>query len=128
MKQSYYWLVRFGWASYLVSLDDVLQLIGLLLLHVRHQEDSWSSQAVILNQGLLYIQEHLHIPVHPGGVLQVKPTPAQIGEIEHVVVTSSQLHRASFPPSLSWSNHYLLWWFHRRNNVSTIHSTNHICD
>lgn len=88
--------------SYLVSLDDVLQLIGLLLLHVRHQEYGWSSQAVILNKGLLYIQEHLYIPVHPGGVLQVKPTPAQKGGIEHVFVTYSLNSTGHpFPPSLS---------------------------
>ena len=30
---------------------------------------------IYLNQGLLYVKKHLHITVHPGGVLEIKPTP-----------------------------------------------------
>jgi len=36
---------------------------------------------VYLHQGLLHVEEHLHVTVHPGGVLEVKPTPG-VRELE----------------------------------------------
>lgn len=123
--------------THLMPLDDVFEFAGLFLLDVRRQEDNRSRQTVILqvekgalhfglcaktvrhgkhlepaasylDQILLYIQEHFYIPVHPGGILQVKSTPGRETEVslsmkqknkkKHYIELQSQDHKSTHQP------------------------------
>lgn len=59
-----------------------------------------------LNKSLLNIHEHLHIPVHPGRVLKVKPTPVGTRKVGMVRVGRKtdfrfdQINTCSLPSSL----------------------------
>lgn len=103
-NRSYQTLTHAKLTTYLMSLDYVFELIGLLLLHIRHNVHNRSSQSVVLqerttfvltsykrhwhrvpindtdhylNKSLLNSHKHLHISVHSGWVLQIKPPPEE---------------------------------------------------